>query len=274
MTDGHGAADPRPEREQAHLGHRRLRFLDTWVDELTIPTFLTEIGLAVQRGDRLLVANHNVNSLALLQRSEEFREFYRRPDLIFVDGAAVVAIARALGLRIRAAHRIAVLDWLWPLCARAEAADWRVVHLGGDPTVMERASAKVAERHPRLSFHVLSGYFDMHDQAVNAAVREQIKALRPTILLVGMGMPRQEIWLNDNFDELQPCVTITVGGVLSYLGNDRPTPPRWLGRWGLEWLFRLVTEPRRLWRRYLLEPLVLLSPLRRALVQRLRSRRR
>ncbi len=83
-----------------------------------------------------------------------------------------------------------------------------------------------------------------------------------------MGMPRQEAWVLANLDDLPPTVVITVGGIFGYLADDRPTAPRWMGTLGVEWLFRLVTEPRRLWRRYLVEPLVLIRPILRAVRRR------
>ena len=236
---------------------QRLRFLDTWVDAMTVSTFLDEVGAVAHEHGELLVANHNVNSLVLLQRSQLFRDFYERPNLIFIDGTAVVALARLLGEPARLEHRIAVLDWFWPLCARAEGEGWHLVHLGGTPEVLARACEKVRDRHPALSFTALHGYFDPHSAAENGRVLEQLRDARPTVLLVGMGMPRQELWLYENAALLPRTVVITVGGILSFIGDDRPTPPRWLGRLGLEWLFRVVTEPRRLWRRYLVEPFVL-----------------
>jgi len=108
----------------------------------------------------------------------------------------------------------------------------------------------------------------VHDPDQNHAVLERLRELRPDVLLVGMGMPRQEHWLHNHLGQMPRCVVVTVGGILSFLGEDRPTPPRWLGRLGFEWVFRLATEPRRLWRRYLLEPLVLVPVFMRAIAAR------
>lgn len=263
-----------PSRECTPAKIERFRLLDTWVDGLTTASFLASIGSAVEQDRSMLIANHNVNSLALLQRDTAFRRFYEQADLVFVDGLPVVGIARMLGERVSRHHRIAVLDWLWPLCALAEENGWRIVHLGGTPDVLEQAEAEIRRRHPRLAFASIHGYFDVQDPAANEAVLDAVGGLRPTVLLVGMGMPRQEHWLAQNANKLPSCVTITVGGILSYLSDDRPTPPRWLGRWGVEWVFRLATEPRRLWRRYLVEPLVLVSPVLSALRGRRRPRER
>jgi len=73
-----------------------------------------------------------------------------------------------------------------------------------------------------------------------------------------MGMPRQEHWILDHLDQLPPCVICNVGALMELIAGSLPTPPRWVGRIGLEWLYRLLTNPRRVWRRYLLEPWALL----------------
>ena len=72
--------------------------------------------------------------------------------------------------------------------------------------------------------------------------------------MVGMSMPRQERWVLDNFERLNTNAILTAGATLDYAAGAVPTPPRWAGKLGLEWLFRLVAEPKRLWRRYLVEP--------------------
>jgi N-acetylglucosaminyldiphosphoundecaprenol N-acetyl-beta-D-mannosaminyltransferase len=212
----------------------------------------------VHGGKPVLVANHNVNSLVLLQKDERFRRFYDRADTVFVDGVAVVVLGRLLGAPLHRSHRIAVLDWIWPLLAEAEAQGWSVVHVGGAQHVLDVAVEAIRARHPKVELTAISGFFDPLDPSQNDAVIERVRAAQPDVLLVGMGMPRQEAWLLANLDRLPSCVTMTVGGILSFLGNERPTAPRWVGTIGLEWLFRLVTEPRRLWRRYLVEPLELI----------------
>ena len=91
--------------------------------------------------------------------------------------------------------------------------------------------------------------------ADNEALVKRINAYRPDLLMVGMGMPRQEYWTQDNFSQLDVHVILSsTGAALEYIAGAAPTPPRWAGRIGLEWMFRLAHEPRRLFSRYLIEP--------------------
>lgn len=249
---------------------RRHQLLDSYVDAYTVPTLLDDIEAAAVSGEPWLIANHNVNSLTLMQHDAGFRDFFTRADRIFLDGVGALLLAKVTGAHLRHEHRVAVLDWIWPLCARAEDRSWSLVHLGGTGEGLERARRAILARHPGLQLTTIDGFFDVEDPEQNAGVVAEIKSAQPTVLLVGMGMPRQERWLDRHLDELTPTVVITVGGILSFLGGERPTPPRWLGRLGIEWLYRLVTEPRRLWRRYLLEPMHLLPVVAYEVSKRLR----
>jgi N-acetylglucosaminyldiphosphoundecaprenol N-acetyl-beta-D-mannosaminyltransferase len=273
-----------PSAEQVPTGTRheypvaqpvpRYELLDTYVDAYTLETFLQDVQAAVASGSRLLIANHNINSLTLMRRDARFRSFFDSVDRIFIDGTGVLLLARMFGARLRHANRLAVLDWIWPFCARAESEGWRVAHLGGTGETLQAAREALLERHPELSLTTIDGFFDALDGAANAAVLERLVEARPDVLLIGMGMPRQERWLEDNRAALPVCVTVTVGGILSFIGAERPTPPRWIGRYGLEWAYRVATEPRRLWRRYLVEPFALVPVVIRALIRERGRRRR
>jgi N-acetylglucosaminyldiphosphoundecaprenol N-acetyl-beta-D-mannosaminyltransferase len=110
--------------------------------------------------------------------------------------------------------------------------------------------------YPALQIEVSDGYFDARrGSAENEALIQRINAYRPDLLMVGMGMPRQEFWTQENFARLDAYVILSSSGAaLEYVAGAAPTPPRWAGRIGLEWMFRLVHEPRRLFSRYLIEP--------------------
>jgi N-acetylglucosaminyldiphosphoundecaprenol N-acetyl-beta-D-mannosaminyltransferase len=254
----------------------RVSLLNTWVDALDQPTFLGTIADAVTNHRPLLITNHNVNSLALAQRDRQFVDFVNRGDLVFIDGMPLVYLARLLGHPLRASDRQAVLDWIWPLLELAQAEHWRVVHLGSHEGVLEPALQAIQLRVPGVDVRAISGFFDHSPGSPGSrTVIADLWKLEPDVLLVGFGMPLQERWLDHHLAALPDTVVITVGGIIGFLGGERPSAPRWLGSLGLEWMFRLATEPRRLWRRYLVEPVVLVRPILRALYhERLASSRR
>ena len=233
------------------------------VDALTAHDTIERITTAIRAGERLVVGHHNLHSVYLVHEQPELRRFYERADVVYADGMPLVLASRLRGTGLQRDHRATMLDWIDPLLERSIAEGWTVYLLGSAPGVIDDAVAALTARHPdvRLAWH--HGYFDVEGPA-NAEVIADINRVRPQLLLVGMGMPRQELWLADNADALAVDVTVTVGGLFDYFAGVSATPPRWMGRVGLEWLGRLVADPRRLAHRYLVEPVLLARLLARA----------
>jgi N-acetylglucosaminyldiphosphoundecaprenol N-acetyl-beta-D-mannosaminyltransferase len=240
------------------------------VHRLTVDGLNAAVEAAVAEGGTTVIAHHNLHSLHLHRRDAALRDFYRAARWIHVDGMPLVWIARWLGHPLGREHRVTYVDWLPPLMALAARRGWRVFYLGSRPGVGARAAELLRRAHPGLRMETAHGYFDADDPARNGDVLERIARFRPDVLMVGMGMPRQERWIARNRDRLNAAVVLPCGACMDYVAGAIPTPPRWLGRLGLEWAYRLAVEPRRLARRYLVEPWTLLP----ALVRELAAARR
>lgn len=214
----------------------------------------------IAAGEKAIIANHNLHSLHLLTRDAELRAFFDRADLVEVDSIPLILWARLVGRRSRRFHRCTYLDWRDEFWTMAEQKGWRVFFVGGAPGVAEAAADRIRDEWPAANLETHHGYFDMaKESAENRALVKRIRRYAPDVLLVGMGMPRQEAWVIRNYDDLPACVTFTVGGAFDYeAGVQRPCP-RWAGQLGVEWLFRLVTSPR-LFSRYVIEPWSLAGP--------------
>lgn len=207
------------------------------------------IARAVDDDDHVVIANHNMNSVALVRRDPQMQAFYEQADITHVDGMPLVPLGRALGVPLRREHRVTYVDWVPALMAEAAQRGWRVYYLGGRPGVAERGAEILRARHPTLAIQVHHGYFDD-----NAPVLADIAAFAPHVLMVGLGMPKQEHWVHAHRPRITANAILLAGAALDYVAGAVPTPPRWAGRWSLEWAFRLAAEPRRLGRRYLVEP--------------------
>ncbi len=214
----------------------------------------------IAAGGKAIVANHNLHSLYLIKRNADLRAFFDRADLVEVDSIPLILWARLVGRPSRRFHRCTYLDWRDAFWAMAEHQRWRVFFLGGEPGVGEVGADRIRGEWPGVQLVTHHGYFDATpSSAANTAVVDEINRYAPDVLLVGMGMPRQETWVMRNFRDLPACVMFTVGGAFDYEAGVQTPCPRWLGRLGLEWLFRLATKPR-LFNRYLIEPWSLIAP--------------
>jgi N-acetylglucosaminyldiphosphoundecaprenol N-acetyl-beta-D-mannosaminyltransferase len=215
----------------------------------------------IRAGQKAIIANHNLHSLYLIQKNDEIREFFNRADLIEVDSMPLIFWARVNGRPSRRFHRATYLDWRDEFWNTVCEQGWRVFFLGSEPGVAEKARERVLEQWPGVQLAVHHGYFDMTPDSVeNTAIVDKINAFGADIVLVGMGMPRQEIWILRNIDRLKACVTFTVGGAFDYEAGAQRPAPRWLGQYGVEWIYRLVTDPRRKFERYCIEPFYLIAP--------------
>jgi N-acetylglucosaminyldiphosphoundecaprenol N-acetyl-beta-D-mannosaminyltransferase len=174
----------------------------------------------------------------------------RHADLVYCDGYGVRLAARMLGMPVP--HRMTGADWIWGLAALCELSGQSIYLVGSEPPLARRAAARLRSSYPRLDVvGAHHGYFDL-DSPHNERVIEDINAREPAIVLVGMGTPKQELWVDRYGGQLNGAVVWTVGALFDYVSGHTPRAPRWLADNGLEWIFRLAIEPTRMWRRYLI----------------------
>jgi len=210
---------------------------------------------AVRGRRQYVIGNHNLHSLYLLSRQPRMRGFYEQADYVHVDGMPLVLLGRLLGMQLERKHRTGYMDLLPRLLENACSKGWRIFYLGSKPEVVEKGSDILRAQYPALTLKSFHGYFDTQPGCPNnKSVLAQINEFAPHVLLVGMGMPRQETWILQNREHLRANAIFCCGALMDYVAGEIPTPPRWLGQIGLEWLYRLAAEPGRLWRRYLVEP--------------------
>ena len=159
--------------------------------------------------------------------------------------------AMLVGLELR--NRSTPPDWIDNLASACESHLLSLFFLGGREGVAEMAKAELLRRHAGLNIAgTHHGYFDKtFGSEGNRRVVESINQANPDILLLGFGVPQQERWLQENLVAMNAPVLVSVGALFDYLGGSTPRSPKWMSNHGFEWLWRLLHEPRRLWRRYL-----------------------
>jgi N-acetylglucosaminyldiphosphoundecaprenol N-acetyl-beta-D-mannosaminyltransferase len=222
------------------------------VDDYRIDELVDHVARAIEVGSRLIVANVNAFAMNLTVEQPWLRRFFNRCEIVLCDGYGVKWGSAIVGQRI--ANRISSPDWIGQLARVGAERGFSLFLLGAREGVAREAGRRLAEQYPGLRVvGCADGYFDRaHASAENRAVVAQINRVRPDILIVAMGMPIQERWLQENWDELEAKVAITAGALLDYISGEKRRPPRVLTDHGLEWLGRIFVEPSRLWRRYLI----------------------
>jgi N-acetylglucosaminyldiphosphoundecaprenol N-acetyl-beta-D-mannosaminyltransferase len=227
-----------------------VRVLGISVHPLTLDQLVETIADWSTTGELRRVYNVNTHAMNLAHDLEPFRKALTRADLVYCDGAGVQVAARLFGYSIP--ERLSVLDWLEHSLA-ALARERSSLYLLGDETgVVKTAADLMQARHPGLSILGYHHGFFAKAGPESEAIVETLDELRPRVIMVGMGMPTQEIWIEDNIDRLPAAVYIPVGAAFRWYTGIQRRPPEWMRHNGLEWLGRLIMEPKRLGFRYLI----------------------
>lgn len=230
------------------------------VDSIRLTDLLEHIDDSVRANRRIAVYHANAHLINLASISPALRQALGDAEHVFCDGIGVRIASNILGHPLP--ERFTPPDWIDDLCSLCERRGYGLFLLGARQGVAEQAAARLRAQWPALRVHTHHGYFD-HFGADADRVIEQVNASRSHVLLVGMGMPLQEVWTHAALPRLSVNVALTVGALFDYTAGRVPRGPRWITDHGFEWLWRLVVEPRRLWRRYLIgNPAFLLRVLR------------
>lgn len=244
-------------------GHsEKVKLLGVGIDPLRLDEMLALIRQRAVSGEHCLIAHVNIMGLNLAYEQPWLRDFYNQADAVYADGMGVLLGARLQGRRIP--ERYTLADWVWPLAEMAAQNDLGLFFLGNPPGVAQRAGERLQERFPALRMAgTQHGYFDRTPGgAENEVVLAQINHSGAQLLLVGFGMPRQEAWLRDNWPRLEVPVAVTVGALFEYIAGDLRRGPAWMTQKYMEWLARMLLQPRRYARRYVHDiPLFLLRML-------------
>ena len=207
-------------------------------------------------GPQLTLAHYNLHALYLLDRDPKMKEYVHSLNYVWLDGMPIVWILNLFGFKISRSYRITFLDWQTSFFNKANHHEMKVFLLGGTDTNIKTAEKSLAALYRHITFDSHHGYFShaKADSPANIAVQKAINDFDPHILLVGMGMPIQENWISDNRENINADVIMPLGGYFDYIAGATYTPPRWAGKYGLEWMFRFASNPKKLFRRYFIEP--------------------
>lgn len=230
----------------------RADLLGVSIDNLDMAGALAEIERLIAAGPPALVVTPNVQHINLFRKDDDFRAAYASASLILPDSVPLVWLSRFFGLRLKA--RVAGSDILPAFCPLAAARGYRPFLLGSLPGVAAGAAKILEKAHPGLT---IAGVYSPPQGFEHSAEEcrktiEAVRAARPDALFVGLGSPKGEIWASKNLEAMGVQVTICVGAAFDFITGRLRRAPQWMQKAGLEWFFRLIQEPRRMWRRYIL----------------------
>jgi N-acetylglucosaminyldiphosphoundecaprenol N-acetyl-beta-D-mannosaminyltransferase len=209
------------------------------------------ITLRARQDDKTIVSYVNIHTLNLAYELKWYKDFLNQADLVYCDGFGVILGAILAARNIKLEHRQTCPDWIEALAAACEEKELSIFYLASDCHVLQASLEKLRQRFPRLKIAGHHGYFSKYGYE-NEQVIGRINQFKPDILGVGFGMPTQEAWIKANKGKIEANVFISIGGCLDYYSDSVFRGPRFFTDHGFEWLVRLIVNPRRLWRRYII----------------------
>jgi len=233
-------------------GERRtpetLRFFGIDMANTTMDEALAWLTTRARQRQRTLLAFVNPDCLNTAYRNPDYRQVLQQANRVLPDGIGINVGCRIKGIAMRA--NLNGTDLFPRLCEALEESGQSIYLLGAKPGRAEATAKAMRERFPQLRVAgTRDGYFEADEER---AVVEEINASGADILLVAMGAPRQELWLTRYQDALQVPVRMGVGGLFDYYSGSIPRAPMWMREVGLEWVWRIMQEPGRMWKRYII----------------------
>jgi len=236
--------------------NQRIKFLNIFIDNLSHSEALDKIESFIKNDIHNVVIPTNVDCLVKLQKDNDLLCSYESADVVLADGVPIIWGSKLLGTPLK--EKVSGSDIFPKLCERASQKKYSIFFLGGIKGIGEKASIKLKLDYPDLdivgTYSPPFGFeYDSHE---NKRIIELINKNSPDILCVFLGVPKQEKWLYQYRDQLDVKVSICLGASLDFIAGKVKRAPVWMQKNGLEWLFRIFQEPKRMFKRYFIDDFV------------------
>jgi N-acetylglucosaminyldiphosphoundecaprenol N-acetyl-beta-D-mannosaminyltransferase len=231
------------------IGYPRVDILGVAVSAVNLQQVLASFDEWIARRENAYVCVTPAHSVMDCYRDPELRSIFNASGLTVPDGMSLVWLLRLYGYR--KAGRVYGPDLMRAVCERSVEAGWSHLLYGGGPGVPETLKARLEASFPGIRIvGTYSPPFRALTESEDTDIIRRINDLQPDILWLGVSSPKQERWMRDHLGKAQATVMVGVGAAFDFLSGSKRQAPYWIQRSGLEWLFRLFSEPKRLWPRY------------------------
>lgn len=231
----------------------RIKFLNTYVDNLTSLEAKECVNELIKQNGHHYVVTPNTDIVIKMQDDSELKDICENADLILTDGQVVVKLSKRYGTPIK--ERVCMTDFVWDVFDLAIKENYKVFLFGGKEDVLIKATLNIKDKLPNLN--IVDSYsppfgFENNPKQLKEA-NERIKKSKADILIVFLGCPKQEKFIAKNKDIYQVPISITMGGCVDFLAGSVKRAPLWMQNAGLEWFYRFIQEPRRMFKRYFVD---------------------
>lgn len=236
----------------------RMKFLNTEVDNLTMNEAVQKIEQLILSKKPSYVVTPNVDHIVKLETDKEFQEVYKEADLILTDGMPLIWISKLKKNPIK--EKVSGSDLFPEVCKLAADKGYKVFLLGAAEGIAAKAAENLKEKYKGLN--VVGTYspsygFEKKEDEIQEIIK-MINEVKPDILAVGLGAPKQEKFLHKYANGLNVPVSLAIGASIDFEAGNIERAPQWMQKIGLEWFYRLCKEPKRMFKRYLIDDLAII----------------
>ncbi|MDK0690982.1 WecB/TagA/CpsF family glycosyltransferase [Clostridium perfringens] len=231
----------------------RMNFLNIEVDNLTMNEAIDKAEELIIKKKPSYVVTPNVDHIVKLENDKEFQEVYKNADLILTDGMPLIWISKIKGNPIK--EKISGSDFFPKLCERAAEKGYSIFLLGAAEGVATKAAKNLKEKYEGLNIvgtYSPSYGFEKKDDEIKMII-EMINKAKPDILAVGLGAPKQEKFLHKYRNDLNVPISLAIGASIDFEAGNINRAPKWMQNSGFEWAYRLIKEPKRMFKRYVID---------------------
>lgn len=233
----------------------RMKFMNTEIDNLTMKETIDEIDKLIKKDKNAYVVTPNVDHIVKLETDKELQEVYKDADLILTDGKPLLWISKFYKTPIK--EKISGSDLFPLLCEMAAEKGYNMFFLGAGEGVANKAAQNLTNKFPKLN--IVGTYsppfgFEKDKKEIEKIINMVNKA-NTQILIVGLGCPKQEKFIHKYRKELNVPISLGLGASLDFEAGNIKRAPKWMSNNGLEWLYRLSKEPKRMFKRYIVDDL-------------------
>ena len=235
------------------MNTNRMPFLNTYVDNLTAKEAKECVDQLICEPGFHYVVTPNTDIVVKMQDDSELKEICENANLILTDGQIIVKLSRKTGYPIK--ERVCMTDFVWDVLDLAQEKGYKIFLFGGKEDVLNAATKKINEKYPFIN--IVDSYsppfgFEKDTKEIES-INERIKKSCADILIVFLGCPKQEKFIAQNKDKYCVPISITMGGCVDFIAGGVKRAPKWMQNAGLEWFYRFLQEPKRMFKRYFID---------------------
>lgn len=236
----------------------KIPFLGIKIDNLTLDETIEQIFLFIKEKTPVQIVGVNVDQIVRVNKNTYSKKIFNEAKLVFVDGKPIMPMSKLLGYPIK--QRTTGPDLMEKLCKEGATYGYKIFLLGAGPGVAAKCGSILEKKYPGIK--VVGSYsppfgFEKDKDEIDR-INNMLKESEADMLFVGMGSPKQDIFIYENMDKYQIPVSFSMGAALDFIAGNIERAPRWMINCGLEWVHRILQNPKRLWKRYLVDDMAII----------------